>query len=121
HYGGNSPSSDDDDDDDDARDYVAEIIAHVLAQLAIYGIEKAAPHVGAWWKDKAAPALKEKAVPAIKAAPGKVKAAPRKVKASLKRKSNTKASEGTRGPVRANVVHDDGAAAMAGGQDGSVK
>ncbi len=70
---------DSDDDSDDAPprrdqevDVVVEVIAQVLTNLVIYSVEKAAPHVQNWWNDKAVPTLKEKAVPAIKAAPRKV-------------------------------------------------
>jgi len=56
-------------------DVIVEVISQVLTNLLIYGAERAAPHVQNWWNDRAAPALKEKALPAIKSAPGRFRAA----------------------------------------------
>lgn len=115
---GNSDSSPQRDED---LDVFVEIMAQALASLAIYGIEKAAPPVRNWLKDKAVPAVKSTAVPAVKALPGRVIATPGKVKARLKRETDSKTTED--GHVVADMVTFGGAdaSANANGQASGVQ
>lgn len=97
---------------DEELDVVIEIIAQALALVAIYSVEKAAPHVRDWLKNKAVPAVKNKAVPAVKGVPGRVKAAPGKVKATLKRRNASKSLKGNPVVVEMAVSGDADAVAI---------
>jgi len=114
--GSYSDESTRDEDEDDEAGILAEILAEVLFYLAVKGVEAAAPHVEAWWKAKAAPTLKRRAVPAIKAVPGKVKAAPARVKAVLKRTSGSTPAEVGHASAGMVTIRDADTSATAKGQ-----